>query len=455
MAERLVVGVVVISNGMRVLLVLISLLISADIFCQDTTSQTLYKKRVLENTEVDILMSYYTQDGNNSAVTGGIGTEELTDLTPTIVVSIPLNDDDVLTIDAGISAYSSASSSNIDPFDGDRPADPYYASSGASRSDVWAGFVGTYSHSSDDRNSIWAANASFSAEYDYLSLGFGGSYTRLFNHKNTEWSIKGNVYLDKWSAIYPIELSTYEADQNHDDEDGFNIDDYLITGNPDYNPEKFVPFESETRNSYSLGMTFSQILSKRMQALVSVDAVLQEGLLSTPYHRIYFKDQPDSFIEDFHLADDIERLPDQRFKIALGGRLNYFLSQRVTVRTYYRYYSDDWDIDAHTVSITVPVKLNDRFTLYPSYRYYTQTATSYFASYNQHLSTETYYTSDYDLSKFESDQFGFGVSYTDIFTKLRIWKFGLKSVDLQFIQYNRDTGLKSSIISAGFKFVLD
>jgi hypothetical protein len=261
--------------------------------------------------------------------------------------------------------------------------------------------------------------------------------------------------LDQWSAIYPIELSTYEADQNHDHEDGFNIDDYLITGNPDYNPEKFVPFESETRNSYSLGMTFSQILSKRMQALVSVDAVLQEGLLSTPYHRIYFKDQPDSFIEDFHLADDIERLPDQRFKIALGGRLNYFLSQRVTVRTYYRYYSDDWDIDAHTVSITVPVKLNDRFTLYPSYRYYTQTATSYFASYNQHLSTETYYTSDYDLSKFESDQFGFGVSYTDIFTKLRIWKFGLKSVDLQFIQYNRDTGLKSSIISAGFKFVLD
>ena len=77
-----------------------------------------YKKRVLENTEIDFLSSYYSQDGNNAAVSGGTGTEELTDFTPTIVVSIPLNVDDVLTIDAGVSAYTSASSSNINPFDG-------------------------------------------------------------------------------------------------------------------------------------------------------------------------------------------------------------------------------------------------------------------------------------------------------------------------------------------------
>ncbi|HKL91564.1 MAG TPA: hypothetical protein VJ880_10315, partial [Allomuricauda sp.] len=62
-----------------------------------------YKKRVLESTEVDILSSYYEQTGNNASVTGGVGTEQLTDVAPSIVVSIPLNDDDVLTVDAGIS----------------------------------------------------------------------------------------------------------------------------------------------------------------------------------------------------------------------------------------------------------------------------------------------------------------------------------------------------------------
>jgi hypothetical protein len=30
-------------------------------------------KRVLENTEVDVLLSYYNQDGVHSAVNGGIG----------------------------------------------------------------------------------------------------------------------------------------------------------------------------------------------------------------------------------------------------------------------------------------------------------------------------------------------------------------------------------------------
>ncbi len=94
-------------------------MISAAIgFAQEGDSTTTYKKRVLENTEVDFLASYYTQEGDNAAVSGGVGTEHLTNVTPTVVVSIPLNADDVLTIDGEVSAYTSASSSNVNPFDG-------------------------------------------------------------------------------------------------------------------------------------------------------------------------------------------------------------------------------------------------------------------------------------------------------------------------------------------------
>ena len=57
---------------------------------QDSTK--VYKKRVLETTEVDFLSSYYTQSGDNAAVSGGIGTEALTDVTGTIIVAIPLNE---------------------------------------------------------------------------------------------------------------------------------------------------------------------------------------------------------------------------------------------------------------------------------------------------------------------------------------------------------------------------
>ena len=409
---------------MKNLFSLFIILFSATIFAQDSTST--YKKRVLEAPEVDFLVSYYSQDGENAAVSGGIGTEKLTDFTPTIVVAIPLNDDDVLTIDAGVSAYTSASSSNIDPFDSDSPADPFVASSGASASDLWAGGNFSYSHSSDDRNDIVSAKVSVSSEYDYFSLGFGGSYTKLFNEKNTEVSVHANVYLDTWKLLYPIELRE---------------------------SSNFIGLDKKNRNSYSLGFGFSQILSKNLQGMLSLDLVQQQGLLSTPFQRVYFSDFPDRFRENFQLADDIERLPDTRFKTAVGGRLNYFINEMFVLRTYYRYYFDDWGIASHTASIEVPIKITDKFTLYPSYRFYNQTAADYFYPYETALSTYEFYTSDYDLSEFSANQFGFGVGYTDIFARLKLARFGLKSIDLKYDYYKRDSGLHYSLISAGFKFI--
>lgn len=410
-----------------------------------------YKKKVLEKIEIEFLSSYYIQEGENAAVSGGIGDEHLTDITPTFVVSVPLNQDDVLTVDAGISAYTSASSSNINPFDTKNPANPFQASSGASSADVWAGLNASYSHSSDDRNNIWTGKLSAATEYDYFSIGFGGSYTRLFNEKNTEISINTTIFLDTWKLIYPIELRNLNPGEDRDD---FDINRYTITGNPNYNPQ-FTEFNDKKRNSYALGGSFSQILSKKFQALISVDVVRQEGLLSMPFQRVYFQDVADSFIEEFHLADDVERLPDTRNKLALGANLNYYLNEFLVLRTHYRYYTDDWGIDSHTAKIELPVKVGRGFTVYPSYRYYTQTQADYFAGYNEHLSTAEYYTSDYDLSDFNANQYGIGVNYTDIFTKFHIWNFGMKSIDLEYNRYDRNTSFNANIFAVSFKFVQD
>ena len=416
---------------------------------QDTTK--VYKKRVLESKEVDILTSYYGQSGENAAVSGGIGTEELTDFTVTYILSIPLNDDDVLTIDAGISAYTSASSSNVDPFD-DGPADAFQASTGASSSDAWVNLNASYSHSSDDRNSIWSAKASIATEYDYFSLGVGGSYTKLFNQKNTELSINANAFIDSWTTIYPFELRPFGVNENGLNNELFT--NKTITGKTDYNPI-FNEFDNKGRNSYALGLSFSQILHRNVQASLSVDVIQQEGLLSTPFQRVYFSDIADSFIDNFHLADAQEFLPDNRIKLAIGGRLNWYLNEVVTLRTFYRYYSDDWGIDSHTASIEVPIKVSNKFTIYPSYRFYNQTAADYFRPYETALSTDPYYTSDYDLSEYSANQFGVGVSYTDIFTKAHIGKWGLKSLDLKFYKYDRNTTFSSGIITIGAKFIKD
>jgi hypothetical protein len=479
-------------------------IISTNIVAQ-SDSTAMYKKRVLESTEVDILSSYFKQEGDNASVTGGIGNEDLTDFTPNIIISMPLNDDAILTVDFGFSTYTSASSSNADPFDssgassGEEEDDddeheeddddddddpntmitgsPWLASSGASEKDTWVNLTVAYSHYSDDRNKIWSANSSYAKEYDYTSFGLGGGYSRLFNEKNTEIGINANLYLDTWKPVYPTELDTY-LEVNGDLTTGFFSTADILDQNGSvtekngntWNPENFKLINDKGRNTYSLSLAFSQILSRNAQISIFADLVQQNGWLSNPMQRVYFADKSNYFIGNsesisyytskqntdvFMLADDIEQLPDTRLKIPIGMRLNYFINEFITLRTYYRYYTDDWGIHSNTFQIELPIKFLRNFTLYPSFRYYDQTAADYFAPFDSHLSTSTYYTSDYDLSKFNATQYGIGLSYTDIFTHLKIGKFGLKSVDLKYNNYERNTGLKANYFAFSIKLIKD
>lgn len=229
---------------------------------------------------------------------------------------------------------------------------------------------------------------------------------------------------------------------------------FAIEGEQNYNPN-FTSFTKKGRNSYALGFGLSQILSKRLQGAFLLDVVNQQGLLSTPFQRVYFKDVADSYIGDFQLADDIERLPDNRTKIAVGGRLNFYVNQFMVLRSYYRYYSDNWGINSSTASLEIPLKIHRKLTIYPSYRYYNQTAADYFAPYEGHLSSDEFYTSDYDLSEYNANQYGVGITYTDVFASRKIFKYGLKSIDLKYSIYERNTGLKASLFSFGIHFVVE
>lgn len=491
----------VVIRKMHLLLVSISLL-GGLLFAQDS-SEMLYKKRVLDQIEINFLNSYYVQEGENASVTGGVGNEKLTDFTPSFVVAIPLNDDDILTIDLTTSNYTSASSSNGNPFDvsgsssgyddddndddddedydenensyGD-PKDiigsPWVASSGASKQDVWSSLSLGYESSSDDRNTVKSRNISISKEYDYSSVGIGGGITKLYNQKNSSFSVSGNIYFDRWDPIYPTELKAY-SDENGNLDAGFfyNVDIKDVHGNVslDWRPiNDFSLIKDDSRNSYSLSISASQIIGKNSQASFFLDVIKQEGWLANPLQRVYFSDVSNYFIGNessisnytsksnrdvFHLSDDIERLPSSRIKIPFGFRFNYFINENITVRNYYRYYSDDWGVRSNTINLEVPYKISDSFTLYPSFRHYDQTQSDYFAPYDMHLSTSDFYTSDYDLSSFNAKQYGIGLSYKDIFTERHIFNFGLKSIDLKFSNYQRSNGFNANIFSESIQLI--
>jgi hypothetical protein len=107
------------------------------------------------------------------------------------------------------------------------------------------------------------------------------------------------------------------------------------------------------------------------------------------------------------------------------------------------------------MNLELPIKLGSKFTIYPNYRYYKQQKADYFAPFETYISTEQYYTSDYDLSSFESNSIGFGISYKDIFTSFKIGSLGLKNIDLRYQNYQRSDWLNAGIISLAMKFTMN
>jgi Protein of unknown function (DUF3570) len=371
-------------------------------------------------TEVNILMSYYEQNGNRGAVEGGIGTQYLTDLTPTIILNVPLDSASRLSANLGMDHYASASTDHIDQA---------VSSPSASDNRIHADFG--YSRALKGNRTIVGLGAGFSSEYDYTSANVSASWAHASADGNRELSVGGQVYFDQATLIRPFELRRK----------------YQTEGDPDAGRNK--------RQSYNLNIVYSQVLSQRLQVAISTELVAQQGLLSTPFHRVYFKETGAGFG-----TAKAEVLPRARYKYPVGLRLTYYATDLVQVRGFYRFYSDNFGIQAHTFEIETPVKVTPFFVLYPFYRYHTQTASTYFAPYLQHSINDRYFTSDYDLSAFSANKLGLGLRYSPVYGlarfktpfKGRVAKF--KSLDLRYAYYRQSTGLVAGLASIDLSFTM-
>lgn len=365
------------------------------------------KKRPID---VNFLFAYYEQDGEHSPVTGGIGTELLTDKAMKTVVNVPLDSISVLNVSHHINRYSSASTDRINK-----------KMSSASAKDFRTQLYLDYSQKNKNKYKSYGFFVGGSLESDYLSTSFGGKWAKSNKNDNREINLKFQVMLDRWLIIIPNEL---RSDEN-------------------------TTIHTNRRNSYSLSFNYSQVLHKRLQTSVSSDLVYQSGLLSTPFHRVYFKD---------HEMPSVENFPNQRVKIPIGFRLNYFWRDFMVFRNYYRFYFDSFDIQAHTYQIDTPIKFANFFKIIPFYRYHTQNSAFFFAPYKEHITNVEFYTSDYDLSSLSSQKIGIGLSYSPLygFFRHRIKKRinMLKKIEVRYAQYYRSDGLESWIANLGLQFVI-
>jgi len=371
---------------------------------QDSLSTT--SRNTLNKTEIEFLYSHYTQDGNHSAVTGGTGTEKLTVYSPAVHLKTTLGKN-VYSLKGGMDVISSASVDNID-----------YVPSSASKLDARTYAQFDYSRTLKNEETTLSGGAGFSIESDYFSraIRLGIEYeplnklrTYFFNVQmffdDLRWGRLNGEYLRPVELIYPVELRDREW------------------------------FDIYRRNTYAFNAGFTQVINRRNLIGIFLGVTYQDGLLSTPFHRVYFTDST-------HV---VENLPEKRIKGVIGLNWNRFIGGRLIIRNRLNAYADDFGILGASIENESLIKVTSKLSLGPHFRFYLQQGSGYFAPYMQHRPDEDFYTSDFDLSGLRTFLLGF----SGRFSPNTYWgrKFLFNNLMVRYSWFRRSDQLYAHIIT--------
>jgi hypothetical protein len=396
----------------------------------DTTD---YSSRQLRVDEVNLVSSYYDQTGEHSAITAGIGTQQVSDVSNSLEVKLAWLGDyqnkNSLTFGLGIDHHTSASSA-------------YVTLTGLGKQDgtrIYPSLDWTKENTS--KGTTFGLGSYYSTEYNYKSFGLDMHFSVKTHDKSGEFSAKFQAYMDNVTMIYPAELiaalsppapagSTYVTTASGN----------RVLSTSSGKKSSSVDLDSSPRNTYTASFAWTQIINSRLQVALLGDVVQQSGFLSLPYHRVYFSNG----------RDTIERLPSTRFKLPIGFRLNYFAGDNIILRGYYRYYTDSWETHSNTANLEIAYKISPFFSLSPFYRFYTQTAAKYFAPYKASSPSAQYFTSNYEYAAFNSSFFGAGIRLSPPKGVLG-WQH-LHDVELRYGHYSQTTNLASDVVSVSLGF---
>lgn len=183
-------------------------------------------------------------------------------------------------------------------------------------------------------------------------------------------------------------------------------------------------FEADIeRASYRLGM--SQVLTPTLIASLDYEAILDDGFLNNPYRsaRVLGASVP-------------ERYPDTRTSHALALRTLKYWPGRWSTRADYRYFTDTWDIRAHTVELGFNTYLRKGWLLEGHYRFYTQGSASFYAdNFDREF---VFMARDKELSDFDSHTVGARLSFELLDDSWGIFDRASLNLGYDFIRFGYD-----------------
>lgn len=213
----------------------------------------------------------------------------------------------------------------------------------------------------------------YSTESDYRSIYAGGRVEADLAQKNAVVGIGGGVSFDNSSnsnAQGPMGGPLLHCDDNSP-----------------------ATSTSCSLNTYYGSASFSQILSRNALAAITYDASKLDGFQSNPYRQV---------ITDAGFM--AEKHPNERTRQAFAVSARYFVpATQTTFVGAYRYYTDNWDIHAHTPEIRVIQQVGIDADASFRYRYYTQTQSFFYETHypDPSVTPVPYLTDDPKMSAFD------------------------------------------------------
>jgi Protein of unknown function (DUF3570) len=183
---------------------------------------------------------------------------------------------------------------------------------------------------------------------------------------------------------------------------------------------------SDHVNRYQYKLGVSQVVTKSLLMNLNYEATLEDGYLHSPYRA--------ARLLGLSVPEVYPRTRDGS-AVALGivkglgsndGQVN------ASARLRYRYFWDNWNIRAQTVDLGYGARLGDRWLVEPRYRYYKQSAASFYA--NDFATQMLFMARDRELSDFSSNALGAKASYQLFKQRFNFSRITL-NFDYEFIRY--------------------
>ena len=242
----------------------------------------------------------------------------------------------------------------------------------------------------------FAPQLSWSEEHDYHSTGLALGYSLDLNEKNTTLNLG---WSHNWDKIIKGVGEYIHSDLRKDS------DDFLIGVNQLLGPDTVL----------TVNFTYGHAT----------------GYLADPYRSVYFNGYPQDYDpanpDAVVLYNQGESRPDHKDKYIGYVSLTQFIAPlNGSAEAAYRFYHDTFGVSAQTATVAWFQKIGRLIVVSPSFRYYYQTAASFYATQfpgdptlpagfplpdgSPNPVMPQYYSSDYRLSEFQSFAYGINVS---------------------------------------------